>query len=80
MSRMALKEFTFSDGTYIPKGAMVSAAARAPHHDEDVYADSDTFDAFRFSNIRDQSGQGTTNQFVATNSNYIPFGHGRHAW
>jgi cytochrome P450 len=80
MSRMALKDFTFSDGTHIPKGAMVSAAARARHHDDSVYTNGDTFDGFRFSDIRDQDGQGTKNQFVATNPDYIPFGHGRHAW
>jgi len=79
LTRKAIKDFTFSDGTRIPKGAFVSATATARHCDNDVYPDGEKFDAFRFSNIRDEDGQGTKNQMVATSSDYLPFGHGRHA-
>ncbi|KAF8575896.1 cytochrome P450 [Ramaria rubella] len=79
MTRKALKDFTFSDGTHIPKGALVSAASTATHHNEAMYNNSDTFDGFRFSDIREKDGQGMTNQFVATNPDYISFGHGKHA-
>ena len=34
MNRMVLKDFTFSDGTTIPAGTMVTAASYATHHDE----------------------------------------------
>ncbi|KAF8583911.1 cytochrome P450 [Ramaria rubella] len=79
MTRLALQDFTFSDGTLIPKGAMVSAASSTRHHDDEIYGNGDVFDGFRFSEIREQEGLGTTNQLVATNPDYIAFGHGRHA-
>ncbi|GJJ07760.1 hypothetical protein Clacol_001965 [Clathrus columnatus] len=79
LNRIALKDFTFSDGTFIPKGTFISAAAQSIHHDEEKYPDSEKFDGFRFANIRTQDGYNTTNQFVNTSPDYIPFGHGKHA-
>ncbi|KAF8574245.1 cytochrome P450 [Ramaria rubella] len=79
LSRKALKDFTFSDGTRIPKGGFVSTVASAIHRDEALYTDPDTFNGFRFSDIREEEGEGTKNQMVATSTEYLPFGHGRHA-
>ena len=79
MNRMALKDFTFSDGTYIPKGTYVNATP-THHLDNNVYPDAGTFKGFRFSDIRDEGGDGTKNQMVATSFKYVPFGHGRHSW
>ena len=79
MDRLALKDFTFSDGTYIPKGTYVSAAT-VHHLDNNVYPDAGTFKGFRFSDIRGEDGEGTKNQMVATSLDYVPFGHGRHSW
>lgn len=75
-----MKDFILSDGTSIPKGAFVSAAAYPIHHDDDNYTGGDKFDGFRFAKIRAQDGLNTTNQFVNTSPGYIPFGHGKHAW
>jgi Cytochrome P450 len=80
MTRMALKEFTFSNGTHIPKGGFVSAVSMARHLDEEIYPDAKTFKGFRFSDIRKEEGEGTKNQMVATSVDYLPFGHGKHAW
>lgn len=80
MTRLALKDFTFSDGKHITKGSFVSASNTVAHFDEKAYEDPYKFNPFRFATIREEEGQGTTNQFVATNSKYIAFGHGRHAW
>ena len=79
--RKALKDYTFSDGTFIPKGALIAAAAHPTHLDDAIYPNASTFDGFRFSDIREKAGQDiTTNQFVATNPDYVPFGHAKHAW
>lgn len=80
MNRVALQDYTFSDGTYIPKGTMVSAAAHPIHRDDERYPGGDKFDGFRFAEIRTQDGLNTTNQFVNTSPDYISFGHGKHAW
>ncbi|GJJ15197.1 hypothetical protein Clacol_009473 [Clathrus columnatus] len=77
--RLSLKDFTFSDGTLIPKGSLLSVANRPIHRDEEKYPNGDKFDGFRFARIRAEDGLNTTHQFVNTSPDYIPFGHGRHA-
>jgi cytochrome P450 len=80
MHRKALKPFTFSDGTHIPVGATISAASRSMHYDNDIYPNAEVFNAFRFLDKSDEEGESMKYQSVTTGSNYIPFGHGRHAW
>ena len=53
---------------------------RAILHDEEHYPNPDVFDPWRFSNIRDEDGEGVKHQLVATALDYVPFGHGKHAW
>ncbi|KAF9237105.1 cytochrome P450 [Melanogaster broomeanus] len=79
MSRKAMKDFTFSNGTVIPKGTLVVVASAATHHDNEFYENADMFDPFRFSNMRDEEGEGVKHEFVSTNPEYLTFGHGRHA-
>ncbi|KAJ3559201.1 hypothetical protein NM688_g483 [Phlebia brevispora] len=79
MSRMALQDYTFSDGTFVPKGSMVSVAARPVHMDDEFYENAEVFDPWRFANMRDEDGEGTKHQLVNTGPEFIPFGHGRHA-
>lgn len=67
MGRIALKDFAFSNGLKVPKGAFLSCAARALHSDEEIYDHPDVFDPFRFSNVRVQGhGEETKHQLVAT--------------
>jgi cytochrome P450 len=80
MSRLALKDFTFSDGTFIPKGTLISAAAGPIHGDNEIYPNAAVFDPFRFSKMRDEEGEGVKHHLVTTQPDYVPFGHGRHAW
>lgn len=80
MTRKVLKEFTFSDGTRVPKGAFVSALATPRHLDDNVYPEASTFNGFRFSDTREEEGEELKNQMVATSLDYLSFGHGRHAW
>lgn len=79
LSRLAMQDFTFSDGTLIPKGSFVAAAAHPIHRDDEKYPEGDKFDGFRFAEIRSHEGLNTTNQFVNTSPDYISFGHGKHA-
>lgn len=80
MSRLALKDYTFSDGTFVPKGSMISVAARAIHTDPEFYDNPEVFDPWRFANMRTEEGEELKHQLVATAADYVPFGHGRHAW
>ncbi|KZT66093.1 cytochrome P450 [Daedalea quercina L-15889] len=76
MARKALQDFTFSDGTFIPAGTFVDAPSHSLHHDGRIYKNPHIFDPFRFASSSDE---GTRYQMVATSTDYIPFGHGRHA-
>ena len=38
------------------------------------------FDGFRFARMREAEGEGTKHQYVNTSTEYVSFGHGKHAW
>lgn len=73
-----MKPFTFSDGTVVPQGTMISAAAGAMHHDPRYYPNPDHFDILRFAPDNAQIDI-AKQKTVTTSSQYIAFGHGRHA-
>ncbi|KAG6380639.1 cytochrome P450 [Boletus reticuloceps] len=79
LSRKALKDFTFSDGTFIPKGTSVAVPSLSLHHDKTYYEDPDAFKPFRFAEIHDKDGNRVNDQLTSTSVEYLPFGHGRHA-
>ncbi|KAG6829008.1 hypothetical protein H0H92_005985 [Tricholoma furcatifolium] len=80
MQRKILKDFTFSDGTVIPRGHTIAVANYATHHDEGNYTDPFEFDGFRFSKLREAQGGGfSKHQMVALSNDYIVFGNGKHA-
>lgn len=80
VTRKAMQDVTFSNGTTIPAGTMVVAAATATHMDEGNYANATTFDPWRFSDMREEDGESLKHQFVSTSVEYVSFGHGKHAW
>ena len=80
MSRKAMKDVILNDGTFIPWGTMVVAAAEPTHHDDLYYPDATIFDPFRFARMREGEGESTKHQFVNTSTEYVSFGHGKHAW
>ncbi|KAI0722082.1 cytochrome P450, partial [Fomitopsis betulina] len=79
MTRKALQDYTFADGTFIPAGTTMSAPSYSVHHDGQFYNNPRQFDPFRFSHMRDGDGEGTWHQMVSTSTDYLTFGHGRHA-
>lgn len=80
LARKALKDFTFSDGTFVPKGCYVSSASVGTHYAEHIYSDPTEFKPFRFSDMPDETGEGTKYQLANTSADYLIFGLGRHAW
>ena len=69
-----------SNGTFIPRGTLLSVAAYSHHRDETIYDDPDVFDPFRYSRLREVEGEGRKHQFVNTSNHYVAFGMGGHAW
>lgn len=80
MVRKAMKDFRFSDGTFIPKGGFVSAASMPTHHDDEIYSNSSTFNPWRFADLREEEGEELKHQMVSTSTKFLSFGHGKHAW
>jgi len=77
LSRRATKDFTFSDGTYIPKGAFISTASTAAHRDDEYYDKGRIFKPWRFSDMSDgqtPSDEGAPRNSMATTSkDYLAF-------
>lgn len=80
LTRNARKDFTFEDGTVIPAGAIVAAPSVTLHRDPNFYTAPEKFDGLRFSRLREEGEKGVKHQMVSTDLNYLPFGHGKHAW
>ncbi|KAJ3765059.1 cytochrome P450 [Lentinula raphanica] len=76
MFRKVLRDFTFSNGTVVPAGAIVSVALLGMHHDDALYEDPEEMKAFRFSDMRSKEGEGLKHQMVGTDPAYILFGSG----
>ncbi|KZS96405.1 cytochrome P450 [Sistotremastrum niveocremeum HHB9708] len=77
--RMAVKDFTFSDGTFIPKGTIIQGLASGRHEDPEIYGESAAeFDGFRFDNLRN-AGDVTKHQAVSVGLDYLAFGLGKPA-
>lgn len=79
MTRAVVSDFTFSDGTRVPSGSYVLVPMYAMYLDDELYPNAATFDAFRWSRMREQPGNENRFQFVSTSTGHINFGHGRDA-
>ncbi|TFK47078.1 cytochrome P450 [Heliocybe sulcata] len=79
LNRIALKDFTFSDSTFIPKGTSIAACATPVHMDPSVYPEPEKFDAYWFYRMMQRDGEANQHLVVKTSLEYLPFGHGSHA-
>ena len=71
-----MKDFTFSDGTFVPKGTTIGVATGCIHLDDRFYENAEAFKPFRFADMEEPD----KHQFVSTSIEYHVFGHGMHAW
>jgi cytochrome P450 len=78
--RMAMRDYTFSNGTTITKGTTVVAPILAIHRDENAYKNADEFDGFRYVKLREQYGDSPKYHSVNTTADFLHFGLGQHAW
>jgi cytochrome P450 len=93
MPRMAVNDFTFSDGTKISPGTFVATAATAIHEDQEIYERPLDFNGLRFSAMREQrndpndldnfepdSDNDWKHRLTGTSPHCLSFGGGRHLW
>ena len=76
LSRVAMEDFTFSNGTTIPQGTLVAVSLHNAHFNDEVYEDPLRFDGFRFSKMREGSAKKVG--MVSSSRDHLVFGHGRH--
>ncbi|KAK7063842.1 Ent-kaurene oxidase [Favolaschia claudopus] len=77
--RLLIKPLTLVDGTVIPAGYNIGVPTRPIHFDPTVYLDPETFDCFRFSNLREKEESDVKHGFTTIDKDFILFGLGRHA-
>ncbi|KAK8095966.1 cytochrome P450 [Apiospora kogelbergensis] len=71
---------TLPDGSHVPRGTKVGISGWSVHHDNDIYAEATTYDAFRFAKGAASSGSGGKPQaLINTSDNFMGFSHGSHA-
>ena len=89
MFRVAMKDFTFSDGVRIPAGTFVCVPLYATHYDDQTYAESSKFDPNRFAAdapeagataLAEKDGEHRQQQMVTPTPQYLSWGLGRHSW
>lgn len=90
-ARTVLKDYTFSDGTTLPKGTQIawpmwgvynsekSEMLSPEYNAETGNPGPEVFDGFRFARLREQPGREGKHQTVLTNSESLNFGHGYQA-
>ncbi|KIX06715.1 uncharacterized protein Z518_04691 [Rhinocladiella mackenziei CBS 650.93] len=80
MDRIAMRDYTLSDGTFVPKGTYMLVPSSASNLDPDVWGPTALeFDPWRFQKMRLDPGQETHHSMVQTTPNFTYFGHGKHA-
>ena len=80
LNRKAMVDTELSDGTFIPKGSFISANMTTIHNDPEYYPAPNEFRPWRFSDMREKSSEeALKHQAVNTSTEFLPFGHGRHA-
>ncbi|KAF9445594.1 cytochrome P450 [Macrolepiota fuliginosa MF-IS2] len=75
----AVQDYTFSDGTFIPKNTVLVAPVAAVQYDEANYPNAHEFQGFRFVDQKGDGDESSRRSFVSLTSDYFPFGHGNHA-
>ena len=77
--RRVMKPFKFSDGLILSPGEIIASDQRGIHMDETNYPNAQEFDGFRFSRLR-EDGQSSKAYTTNTSTEFLTFGHGKHAW
>lgn len=71
MTRKALVDFRFADGTFVPKGTHLATASMSRHLDDKVYPNATQFDGFRFVNEDRQDEELAQDRFVSVSVDYL---------
>jgi cytochrome P450 len=77
MTRAIKETFTLSDGTVLPKDAVIGVISNSAR-DPQIYPEPEKFDPYRFARLREKS-EDSKWRFESTSAEYLGFGHGSHS-
>ena len=79
IQRLAVDDFTFSNGVHIPKGTLIHGPVATIEADPVIYSEPEVFKPFRF--VPDASKPEQPHKEMTTiGPDFLPFGYGRNAW
>ena len=79
IQRLAVDDFTFSNGVHIPKGTLIHCPVSAIEADPILYSEPEVFKPWRF--VPDASKPEQPRKEMTTiGPDFLPFGYGRGAW
>ena len=74
-----MKPFKFSDGLILSPGELLATDQHGIHMDQTIYPNAQEFDGFRFNRMREE-GESSKLYTTNTSTEFLTFGHGKHAW
>jgi len=79
IQRLAVDDFTFSNGVHIPKGTLIHGPVSPIESDPVIHSEPEVFKPFRF--VPDASNAEQLRKEMTTiGPDFLPFGYGRNAW
>jgi cytochrome P450 len=80
MNRLAIKDFTFSDGSQVPAGTLVAVPQHELLRDEQIYEDPDHFNGHRFYTPESESDPAANVKHTDVRWDFPYWGAPSHAW
>lgn len=96
VERIIVKEggIVLPSGQYLAQGTKIGLPVLPIHRDPELYDDAETFDAFRFCDMKQSVAEKVVEkmsrndsparpghvELINTSESFLAFGHGRHAW
>lgn len=80
IQRKAVKDFRFSDGTYVPAGNLVAVPQHAIMRDAKYYQDPDRFNPYRFYTPREREWSDAIHKFTDVSMQYPYWGAQTKPW
>lgn len=78
--RMALQDFTFSDGSHVPAGNLVAVPQHAVMRDERTYKNPEAFDGHRFYTPEIDVDSTYSTKYTDVKWEFPYWGSPNHAW
>lgn len=79
IQRLAVDDFTFSNGVHVPKGTLIQGPISTIEADPVIYSEPEVFKPFRFAPDALKPEQ-PHKEMTTIGPDFLPFGYGRNVW